>query len=648
MFTITEFLKGVKEYRKKIQNEGKEGYNALKEYEKERYIVEKSIIEASKCKDRDVLFEIIKKQKYLLELIDGRKQIISRKECEIISVVLTYMSIVHKECGLTCSEFDDRFMQADLVSRGTAGGITIRLQKFENVPLTIICKTTNTFDIIEDKSLIHEWFVGYTCLNSLRRYIPSFAYVYSIVDCSGVLMNTELTEVASICGFFFGGGHVMLMQEDISDSVSLFRYLTDNRDRITLETFLDILLQVLMALDMAYKKFGFTHYDLHTANILIQETGVIFDVGYFMGRITTSLRVVIIDQAFSHVKYDIGKSSSANKGGELFSIPQKAKFFTEYGTINDVGGGVLHDRPYPLFDIFRVFFDMYDLAPLHLKKNLLPLVRVFFKDMTLTRAISKSFTSSTLNHFSLPSFSPDFLSYTYEDFINEIWRNYEETLQKFIIYTKGTYPIMSSSKLETVLNYISRKISVTEPNSLLIIHDLGIIDKVTEKEIINLRKRWLEGKNQIIPYLNIRYKEIIERIDHLVKFRSRSSKMQYKDIINPTFFKNFAKNAILLSEITRRANIIERTISIVRICEDFLYVEEEDLLHLPNDRYVSFPEQLSIISDNMLNVGKEVISIMKFMFKHKLTKRSQTSVEYFWYSVCSLLALQYAEYCSKL
>lgn len=639
MFTISELSRGVKEYEKLVSTYD---ISQLKEYERERYIAEKSLINASRTKDKRVYIEIIKKYDDLKNLI-GNYKIPSHEECEIYSVILNYTSLINRECNILCNDYDF-YTKGKLVSRGTAGGVTVRLYDDVNsekqMTLNVICKTPNTFDITEDKTLIHEWFVGYTSLNSLRKYIPSFPYIYSIVNCSGVLLDAEIQNVISTCGFFFGAGHTMIFQEDVANSTSVYKYLTKNRDRLSFDMYLNILMQVMFALDMAYKSFNFTHYDLHTDNILVQELPQYFDFDFFAGRITTQIRVVIIDQGFSYISYDANKSR-----GELFSKP-KTSSTKHYGTLNNLKGGVLHDRSYPLFDIFRVFFDIYDLAPIAVKKKFLPLVRFFFRDISLAKALSKTFTSTSFNNFSLPPFLPKLLKYTYQDFIDFIALTYGEELDSFVNFTthKQKLVIEPTTRLANILNYVEEK-NFSDFSVLYPLSKLGVLDsiKFSHSEIKALNNSWKESKHFAVAGLANNYNTIMTLSENLKTIDIPWRVLKYKDIIQPIFFTKFVDNATTLCFIAKNAYSITFFLKIIEVVEDFLDVKEK--LNVP--KHYKLPPVLMEMSEMMISLASEIMTIFKNIFKNK-TKKKDKSVEFFWYSVCSLITLQYAEFCIDL
>lgn len=117
--------------------------------------------------------------------------------------------------------------------------------------------------------LLHEYFIGRYGTNQLRlKYnILNFAYIMGMFKCSlPVIGNNK--EVVSFCNENSFRGEY-LVYENIIPAVSMKDFIKDPKT-----TFLDWLncyMQVLYALNTANQVTGFTHYDLHTDNVLIRK-----------------------------------------------------------------------------------------------------------------------------------------------------------------------------------------------------------------------------------------------------------------------------------------------------------------------------------------------------------------------------------------
>lgn len=115
-----------------------------------------------------------------------------------------------------------------------------------------------------EDTLPHEALVGMGAVNKVRDRVPNFMHTYGAFMCAPPILDSN-GKVISWCPSKTNG-ITYLVLENIQDAVSLKSIAWDLNDA----EFLQIYLQVLNALNVAYKEFDFTHYDLHDGNVLIQ------------------------------------------------------------------------------------------------------------------------------------------------------------------------------------------------------------------------------------------------------------------------------------------------------------------------------------------------------------------------------------------
>lgn len=101
-------------------------------------------------------------------------------------------------------------------------------------------------------NIIHEYHVG-EILNRFRKFIPYFVYTFAYFDTNPPVagyppctLNSKLTTTC-------------LCVERISGETSKFKNFTEA---------ICVFFQVMVALEIARKNFGFTHYNLHSGNVL--------------------------------------------------------------------------------------------------------------------------------------------------------------------------------------------------------------------------------------------------------------------------------------------------------------------------------------------------------------------------------------------
>lgn len=137
---------------------------------------------------------------------------------------------------------------------------------------------------------IHESYIGLKAINSIVGKIPNFAYVY------GLIKNpTQLTQ--PILGDPVIPQLQMVFIEYI-EGVNLMEWLKS--PKYNFKQFLDILVQINLALTVSQNYIGFVHYDLYPWNIIIQNLSKKIKFDYFINSDTvltfeTDIIPVIID-----------------------------------------------------------------------------------------------------------------------------------------------------------------------------------------------------------------------------------------------------------------------------------------------------------------------------------------------------------------
>jgi len=151
---------------------------------------------------------------------------------------------------------------------------------------------------------INEAFVGLFGTNKLRKIIPNFSLVRSILfdkECPIIRSNPRHVEI-------FNPKHcTYIMYEYIKGDTS-FEFIKS----VNLDMLKSIIKQIIFALYEANKLINFTHFDLHLGNIIIKELSNEITIYYPSSdeKIITKYVSVIIDYGSSHIKYnnfDYGK-----------------------------------------------------------------------------------------------------------------------------------------------------------------------------------------------------------------------------------------------------------------------------------------------------------------------------------------------------
>jgi hypothetical protein len=145
----------------------------------------------------------------------------------------------------------------------------------------------STSDIKKSKEHIHETFVGTQCTNHLRSQIPNFVYIYAFYKEDDNSVHNVITEYVQ--------------------GITLFEYIRS--EEFTFQGYLNILIQISLAIKVAQNQYGFVHYDLTPWNVIIQPQKNYVTIDYVLSlsniiRVTTKQVAIIIDYGKSHIIKD--------------------------------------------------------------------------------------------------------------------------------------------------------------------------------------------------------------------------------------------------------------------------------------------------------------------------------------------------------
>ncbi len=251
-----------------------------------------------------------------------------------------------------------------------------------------------------------------------------------------------------------------------------------------------------MALQMAYEKYDFTHYDLHLNNIMIRYPNRTFSIVYIMNNkqylIETKGIATIIDFGTSHIKYN-DKHYALNE--------------------SDVKGySYLPDHSFPLHDLYMLIGEAY----VYINKEFPQLFDYFLP-----------FKKPEINKELYPIYPhiPELLQFSYYD---------------FFVYIDEQFP--NRVKL---INNLYRSIEVPtffkEPSSL---EDLDRIDSY----LISIKEKFDTSRE---------VEKISENMDVFLKkfryFTSESSQMEPL-ILEPHLFNIFYE----LESLRRKCKLVEK------------------------------------------------------------------------------------------
>lgn len=196
-----------------------------------------------------------------------------------------------------------------------ANGDTFVIKEFlQELNEYIVIKATNLHKVEGDINTsfdenIHEAFIGLYAINNLRKIIPNFVYTF------GMFNDKCVFQPDYSCNY--------LITEYIPGK-PLSKFIKNSN----VTQFVEILLQVCLSLKLAGELYDFTHYDLHSGNLIIQELDHKIDISYDSESINTQLVAVFIDFGSTHVKLD-----DINYGRDLQDYNIHNKFFWEHDIV---------------------------------------------------------------------------------------------------------------------------------------------------------------------------------------------------------------------------------------------------------------------------------------------------------------------------
>jgi len=256
----------------------------------------------------------------------------------------------------------------------------------------------------KNDELIHEAVIGFYALNKLRHILPNYMYIYGYTKCSPpVIKNKEPVTWCSTSNPAVS----YLITENIKDSISFGDFIMDKS--ITLNDFLAVFIQLINALNLAYKNYGYTHYDLHYGNVMIRKYNNIIAIPYFgtneytdiKGYIASKYVPYIIDYGFNTI--NINNIGFGKIGLERYDIT---------------------NTPFPMFDVYKIicflaerFYTSPQATPISLNDN--PILKIidrlflFFNEGPIINRIINRFNNE-LDYYNV---NIKFKYVTHDDYI---------------------------------------------------------------------------------------------------------------------------------------------------------------------------------------------------------------------------------------
>tara|TARA_R110001632_G_scaffold211680_1_gene337232 strand:- start:79 stop:1533 length:1455 start_codon:yes stop_codon:yes gene_type:complete len=230
---------------------------------------------------------------------------------------------------------------------------TVWKTKIRGLSNVTYIKTDKNIAEFDKHFLKHEFFVGYQ-LNSLRKCIPNFMYVYGLFECKKVEGGSPCQPSENEWGPDYNVDY--LLMEKIKDAFPLTSILTNEKEKISHFQIMSIYFQVILSIKLAWERFGFTHYDLHTSNVVLESTPndefVLIEYKCMQKTYYVKSNIIarIIDYGLSHVEVENMHFGNLNIGRKMgFNADESSPMWDIY----KFAGTIMYDL---------VLYEHYDLV----------------------------------------------------------------------------------------------------------------------------------------------------------------------------------------------------------------------------------------------------------------------------------------------
>ena len=379
--------------------------------------------------------------------------------------------------------------------------------------------------------LLHEYFIATNSVNNLFSSIPNFSLVVGYYNC-----NSPYGDVPCPIN---GDNNIYLIHEHTDaipfeqaiQEILLYEQVTRRNEEL-----LNLFLQILFALDMAYTAYDFTHYDLHVGNIYVERFDKPVKIRYLIplsGEVVPSIlqtKYIAKIRNYKRAHIHVGDKDYGYFDSEALIYPDRSypmydlyKFITSYmlvllnTTDIRVETKLVFDYLYEILKLFQINKDI-SIEDYLRQSQQLGLVYPF---QTALATITPAYLFEREIRYIISSYS-DLVSHEsivpiYGCLANDRCASSPDMIQRDILIKRGNEnPFMFIQKLTDLYNYAL-------PNTLVpTTEEIRLSTKLVEE----YKKTYKYGKNHIPTFLtemNDVLKKYIQQIE-LVVYRLRMEK----------------------------------------------------------------------------------------------------------------------------
>jgi hypothetical protein len=273
--------------------------------------------------------------------------------------------------------------------------------------------------------LSHETFVGMFGLNPLRKKgIPNFAYVYGGFESCPPIISPETKKILP-----WGSSDVPsdMIFYTIFENTNSIETLNESCKNDTYDIILSYFLQVVLALKSAHDYCKYTHYNLHTKNVVLRRHNS-----------APTLNTIEIEYVLDEMKSPVSKVYIKSPKGNIATIQE---FSTNYIHINVDGKpqgfgynnydnvpfddkGIYNDKSFVIGDVYKLL--LHILASTYMENKIAySHLKVMFTFFSL-EPLEEVFKNQKDTYFHLPQ-NEKSEALKIEDFIALVLKKYESS-----------------------------------------------------------------------------------------------------------------------------------------------------------------------------------------------------------------------------
>lgn len=359
------------------------------------------------------------------------------------------------------------------------------------------------------KDLRHELFTGLMATNKLRYRVPNYAYVFGGFGCAAPIIDETTKKVINWCG---STDQTDLVPYVIYENIAPGETLTKMLKNCSYAEFMSAYIQIISALIVGNQTIDFTHYDLHTDNIVMRDVSKHypgdFQIPYSVREVESTYYVTcnrvatMIDYGRSFVRYD----------GEGYGMPSQG----------EVSLSLYPDRSWCLYDSYKLLLFCAYHAIRYDNLDLLPAIRTIFRFFNKTDSLEDTITAQFEARFSIPM-TRETVAYDNVDLLFYIFETCDVT-NVVSVDSSNVLPIMDCSTC-TNLSYLGPSVGAEsgyhyKPVNMLEFYDLQRFLYINDRKAAAKAYKDFDYKSAIIKHERT-MKELMAVLDRrIAKFKS--------------------------------------------------------------------------------------------------------------------------------